>query len=113
VRYLYFKILSTFFKSHSCLLELRYLSTYMFAFHYRLLQCMACYWEWSCQFVLVGSTVRLPYLLDMFLLILAHVYTSVFLSSCTLVFLHILKCSCALYHVLLYAILLQVLGMLI
>jgi hypothetical protein len=31
---------------------------------------MACYWGWSCQFVLVGSTVWLPYLLQLFLLII-------------------------------------------
>jgi len=31
-----------------------------------------------CQFVLVDSTIWLPCLLDLFLLILAHVHTSVF-----------------------------------
>jgi hypothetical protein len=51
------------FESHSCLLELRHLSTYMFPFHYRVLQRLACYWGWSCQFVLVGSTVWLPYII--------------------------------------------------
>jgi hypothetical protein len=59
-------------------------------------QCLACYWGWSCQFVLVGSTAWLPNLLDLFLLILIHVNTSVFLSNCTPVSLHLLKCSCAL-----------------
>ena len=33
--------------------------------------------------------------LDLFLLIVAHVHTSVFLSICTPVSLHMLKCSCA------------------
>jgi hypothetical protein len=41
----------------------------MFPFHQRLLQYLACYLWWSCQLALVGSTVWLPYLLDMFLLI--------------------------------------------
>jgi hypothetical protein len=66
---LYFKIFSACLESHSCLLELRHLSTYVFPFYYRVLQCLACYWGWSCQFVLVGSTVWLPYLLDLFLLL--------------------------------------------
>jgi len=35
------------------------------------------FWGSFCQFVLVDSTVRLPCLLDLFLLILAHVHTSV------------------------------------
>jgi hypothetical protein len=47
----------------------------MFLFHNRVLQCLACYWGWSCQFLFVGSTVWLPYLLDLFLLILVHVHT--------------------------------------
>jgi hypothetical protein len=38
----------------------------MFPFHYRVLQCLACYWGWFCQFELVGSTVWLRYLLDLF-----------------------------------------------
>jgi hypothetical protein len=33
----------------------------MFLFHNRVLQCLACYWGWFCQFVFVGSTVWLPY----------------------------------------------------
>jgi hypothetical protein len=45
----------------------------MFPFHYRVLQRLACYWGWFCQFVLVGSTVWLTYLLDLFLLILVHI----------------------------------------
>jgi hypothetical protein len=45
----------------------------MFLFHKRVLQYLACYWGWSCQFVFVGSTVWLPSLLDLFLLILVHV----------------------------------------
>jgi hypothetical protein len=49
----------------------------MFLFHNHVLQCLACYWGWSCQFGFVGSTVWLPYLLDLFLLILVHVHTSV------------------------------------
>jgi len=45
--------------------------------------------------VLVDSTICLPCLLDLFLLILAHIHTSVFfLSNCTPVSLHMLKCSC-------------------
>jgi hypothetical protein len=35
----------------------------MFLFHNRVLQCLACYWGWSCQFVFVGSTVLLLLLL--------------------------------------------------
>jgi hypothetical protein len=31
-------------------------------------------WGWSCQFVLVGSTVWLPYLLDLFLLYYYYYY---------------------------------------
>jgi hypothetical protein len=46
----------------------------MFPFHYRVLQCVACYWGWSCQFVFIGSTVWLPYLLDLFLLIYYYYY---------------------------------------
>jgi hypothetical protein len=46
----------------------------MFLFHNRVLQRLACYWGWSCQFVFFGSTVWLPYLLDLFLLILVHVH---------------------------------------
>jgi hypothetical protein len=65
------------FKSHSCLLKLQHLSTHMFRFHNCVLQCLACYWGWSCQFVFVGSTEQLPYLLNLFLLILVHVHTSV------------------------------------
>jgi hypothetical protein len=39
---------------------LQHLSTYMFPFHNHVLQCLVCYWGWSCQFVLIGSTVWLP-----------------------------------------------------
>jgi hypothetical protein len=67
----------------------------MFPFYYPGLQCLACYWERSCQFVLVDSTVWLPYPLDLFLLILVHVHTSV-LPNCTPGFLHMLKRICAL-----------------
>jgi hypothetical protein len=50
-----------------------HLSAYMFPFHYPGLQCLACYWGWFCQVVLVDSTVCLPYLLDLFLLILVFI----------------------------------------
>jgi hypothetical protein len=42
----------------------------MFPFHYPGLQCLACYWGWSCQFVLIDSAVGLPYLLDLFLMMM-------------------------------------------
>src|SRR5215469_15006946 len=45
-----------------------------------------------CQFALADSTVQSPCLLDLLLLILVHVRTSVFLSSCTPISLHMLKC---------------------
>jgi hypothetical protein len=88
--------------------------TYMFLFHNRVLQCPTCYWGWSCQFVFVGSTVWLPYLLDLFLLISVHVHTRVlrltvplFPYICWSVAVH------PLYHVFLYTVLLPGLGMLI
>jgi hypothetical protein len=46
----YYKLAS---ESHSYLLYLRHLSTYLFPFHYCVLQCLACYWVWSCQFLVV------------------------------------------------------------
>ena len=67
----------------------------MFPFHYNRLLCLVCCWGQFCQFVLVDSTIRLPCLLDLFLLISAHVHTGVCLSNCTAVSLHMLKCSCA------------------
>jgi hypothetical protein len=48
-----------------------------------------------CLSALVDSTVWLPWLLGVFLLILVRVHTSVFLSNFTPVSLHMLKCSCA------------------
>jgi hypothetical protein len=42
-----------------------HLSTYMFPFYFRVLQCLACYWGWSCQFVLVGSILLLLLLLSL------------------------------------------------
>jgi hypothetical protein len=75
VRSLYFIIFSaSFFLSP----EIQHLLTYMLSLHYHELQCLICYWEWFCQFAHVASTVWLPYLLDLFLLILVHVRTSVF-----------------------------------
>jgi hypothetical protein len=47
------------------------------------------------QFELVNSTVWLRCLPGLFLLILGHVRTRVFLVNCTPVSLHMLKCSCA------------------
>jgi hypothetical protein len=43
--------------------ELRRLLTYMFHFHYRVLQRLSCYGGWSCQFVIIGTTVWLLLLL--------------------------------------------------
>ena len=45
---------------------------------------------------LADSTVWSRYLLDLFLLILVHVRTNVFLYICTPISLHMLKGSCAL-----------------
>ena len=72
------------------------------------------FWGSFCQFVLVDSTVRLPCLLDLFLLILAHVHTSVL---CPIVPLFLCICWSVVahthYHVFLCIVLLPVLGMLI
>jgi hypothetical protein len=112
VRYLYFKIFSASFWI-TFLSPGIATSTYMFLFHNRILR-LACYWGWSCQVAFVGSTVRLPYLLDLFLLILVHVHTSVL---CLIV--PLFPCICwsvavhSLYRVFLYTVLLPVLGMLI
>jgi hypothetical protein len=62
----------------------------MFPFHFLRLLCLACYWGWFCRFALVDSTIWLPYLLELFLLILVHVSTSVFLSNCTPASLHVI-----------------------
>jgi hypothetical protein len=48
---------------------LQHLLTYMYSFHYHEL-CLACCWEWFCQFALVDSTVWLPYLIDLFSIII-------------------------------------------
>jgi hypothetical protein len=61
---------------------LQRLLTYMFSFHYHEL-CLVCCWEWFCLFALVDSTIWLPFLLGLFVLILVHVRTSVFLSNFT------------------------------
>jgi hypothetical protein len=92
---------------------LQHLSTYMFLFHNRVLQCLACYWGWSCQFVFAGSTVWLPYLLACFCWFW-YMFIPVFLSSCTPLSLHMFNVAVhPLYHVFLYTVLLPVLGMLI
>jgi hypothetical protein len=48
----------------------------MFLYHYHGLWCLVYWWGWFCQFALV-STIWLPCLLNLFLLILVHAYTSV------------------------------------
>jgi hypothetical protein len=78
VRSLYFKISQLLFETHLCLLRLLHLSAYMFPFRYPGLQCLACYWGCSIQFVLVDSTVWLPYLLDLFQHILVYMFIPVF-----------------------------------
>jgi hypothetical protein len=114
VRSLYFKISQLLFESHFCLLRLLHLSAYMFPFRYPGLQCRACYWGWSIQCVFVDSTVWLPYLLNLFLLILVHVHISVF---CLITPLFPCICWSVAVHSLLscrlYTVLLLVLGMLV
>jgi hypothetical protein len=63
--------------SHFCLLKLQHLLAYMFLFHYHSLWCPVYCWGWFCQFTLVQSTIWLPCLLELFLLILVHADTSV------------------------------------
>jgi hypothetical protein len=66
----------------------------MFPFRYHGLQCLVCCWVWFCQFVLVDSTIWLPYLLDLFLLILEHVHTKVFCHYYYYYYYYIMEWTC-------------------
>jgi hypothetical protein len=86
----------------------------MFSSQYHVLWCLVCCWGWFCLSALVDSTVWLPCLLGLFVLILVHVHTSVTCPT-----LPLFPCICwsvvvhTLYHVSLCTVLLPVLGMLI
>jgi len=77
VRSLYFKIFSASFLSHFCLLTLQSQLTYIFLFHSPRLwcpvYCQACF----CLFALADSIKCLPYLHNLFQLIVVYGHTSV------------------------------------
>ena len=91
VRSLYFRIFSVAF--HITFLSPEIATSinikYMFLFHYHGLWCLVYCYGWFCRFALVDSTIWLPCLLDLFLLILVHADTSVL---CPI--LHLFPCIC-------------------
>ena len=87
---LYFRIFLVYF----CLLKFQHLLAYMFLFHCHGLWCLVYCWGWFCRFALVDSTIWLPSLFDLFLLILAHAHNSVFFIQ-FYIFMPMLKCSWA------------------
>ena len=88
VRSVYFKIFSASFILFQSQL------TYMFLFHFPRLWCPVYCLAWFCSFALVDSIICLPYLHDLFQLILVHGHTSVHCLF-TPIYLHMLKCSSA------------------
>ena len=77
VMFLYFRSFSASFLSLFCLLKLQHLLAYMLLFHYHELWCPVYCWGWFCRFALVDSTICL---LDLFLPVLVHAHTSVFVQ---------------------------------